>query len=104
MTTCTCLVITCSRCGQVNDDFETVHASTMNEVLDWFADWQWSDHITPEYCPGCVAELDCERGGHQWGPWQPSALPHRTHRLYRICEHCRAAIETKPTHPDTLAG
>ncbi|MEO3799965.1 hypothetical protein [Nonomuraea sp. B1E8] len=87
VTTRTCLVITCTRCGEVNDDCQTLHADTIEQVRDWLADWQWSNPDTPEYCPGCVADLDCERDGHQWDPWHD--IP-SVGRRYRFCQHCQA--------------
>ncbi|GAA3669156.1 hypothetical protein GCM10022224_036620 [Nonomuraea antimicrobica] len=83
----TCLVITCTRCGEVNDECQDVHADTIDQVRDLFTDWQWSTPDTPELCPDCVAHLDCERDGHQWDDWH---LLTALRRRYRCCQHCRA--------------
>ncbi|MEU6997194.1 hypothetical protein [Nonomuraea sp. NPDC046570] len=84
----TCLIITCTRCGEVNDECQAIHADTIDDVRAWFSDWQWSNPDTPELCPGCVADLDCERDGHQWKPWQSATIPGREHIRFRSCAHC----------------
>ncbi|MCA2227398.1 hypothetical protein [Nonomuraea aurantiaca] len=92
----TCLVVTCTRCGQVDDDYPTLHASTVDELRDWLSDWQWANPDTPDFCPRCVTELDCERNGHRWGDWQPGVT--RPELRFRSCGHCGDAVMHNPAH------
>ncbi|MGN9786618.1 hypothetical protein ACTMTF_34715 [Nonomuraea sp. ZG12] len=102
ITTRTCLVVTCTRCGQVDPDegYETLHADTIDQLRDWLTDWEWSGPDTPEFCPGCVADLACERDGHLWRDWQPGVTSTGLRFRFRSCERCHAGErEPAPAPP-----
>ncbi|MGV9386081.1 hypothetical protein ACWDRB_60470 [Nonomuraea sp. NPDC003707] len=101
ITTRTCLVVTCTRCGEVDDEFQTLHADTLDQLRDWLKDWHWSDPNTPELCPGCAARLACERDSHQWGEWWPRIADPSSR--FRFCERCSAAESDPPLRPAVTA-
>ncbi|MFI6907332.1 hypothetical protein ACIBKY_39160 [Nonomuraea sp. NPDC050394] len=97
ITTETCLVVTCTRCGQVDPDegYDTLHAANLDQLRAWLPDWQWSDPDTPDLCPACVAEAACERDGHPWSDWRPSAIAPEWR--FRSCDRCHVC-EREPAH------
>ncbi|GGT08185.1 hypothetical protein GCM10010156_76580 [Planobispora rosea] len=117
----TCVVVTCSRCGEVNDDGEeSYHFPSLEAVKaqreDLFHDWRWSDEETPDICGSCVGIEACAESGHVFGPWWSCWCkrhlegPEHTHQCQRMrwCERCRHGesepLPTESNEPTESGG
>lgn len=96
----TCLVITCTRCGQYDDECPDIHATSIQEAHAWFTTWQWNQAGEPDLCPGCVADLACERDGHQWSDWRTPVVPGYERLRFRTCQQCHDGDVAPVANPE----
>ncbi|BBH71149.1 hypothetical protein ACTI_78340 [Actinoplanes sp. OR16] len=96
MTEQTCVIVVCDTCGNGWDDDSAWHFDTAEEAETYLRGQEWTVTDEQVVCPDCAKRADCERTGHQHGPWsEPNTLNGVTYRT-RFCAHCHSSDYDPP--------